>query len=193
MIIKPFVKYHIDQILIKEGNGIYTNDPKDSGGPTRWGMTEKVARAEGYKGDMRELPREFAFDVLLRKYWTKPGFYHLENLFPELSECCLDFGVVAGQANAGQFVQRMVNVLNRNERDYKDLKVDGIVGKITHDSVNAFLKKRGDEGRAVLLGGTVSLMSNYFITLAERRPKDEEYVYGWLLNRAIGKYVCLEK
>ena len=47
----------IDGIIEREGNGAYTNDPGDSGGPTRWGITEKVAKANGYTGDMRDLPR----------------------------------------------------------------------------------------------------------------------------------------
>lgn len=193
IVVAPHVKAQVDDILLKEGNGKFTNDPKDSGGPTRWGITERTAREEGYKGDMRELPREFAFNVYVLRYWQRPGFHLIHPVFSELAERCLDFGVVSGQKTAGMFVQRMLNVLNRNERDYKDLTVDGTIGKISMDAMNAYLTKRGQDGRKVLLGGAVSLMSNHFITLAERRPKDEEYVHGWLLNRAIGQIVCLGK
>ncbi|EJY0890163.1 hypothetical protein OE991_005197, partial [Escherichia coli] len=45
-----------DEVLGKEGG--YVNHPDDKGGPTKWGITEKVARAHGYRGDMRDLTRE---------------------------------------------------------------------------------------------------------------------------------------
>ncbi|EPA3167239.1 glycosyl hydrolase 108 family protein, partial [Yersinia enterocolitica] len=35
-----------EAILGKEGE--YVNHPDDKGGPTRWGITQKVARAHGY-------------------------------------------------------------------------------------------------------------------------------------------------
>jgi lysozyme family protein len=41
----------------------------DNGGPTMWGVTERVARAWGYKGDMQDLPRETAKLIAKQKYW----------------------------------------------------------------------------------------------------------------------------
>lgn len=46
-----------DQII--EGirkRGWLCRSPSDKGGPTRWGITQTIARAHGYTGDMRELP-----------------------------------------------------------------------------------------------------------------------------------------
>ena len=40
----------IDGVIGREGG--YSNHPADRGGPTRWGVTEAVARANGYRGDM---------------------------------------------------------------------------------------------------------------------------------------------
>ncbi|MCD9731087.1 hypothetical protein LVT16_28205, partial [Klebsiella pneumoniae] len=48
----------IEGILGKEGG--YIDHPSDKGGPTRWGITQTTARAHGYTGDMRNLPRETA-------------------------------------------------------------------------------------------------------------------------------------
>jgi lysozyme family protein len=45
----------IEGILGKEGG--YVNNPNDKGGPTRWGITQTTARAYGYSGDMKALPR----------------------------------------------------------------------------------------------------------------------------------------
>ena len=40
----------IDGILVMEGN--FSNNGKDKGGLTHWGITEAVARAHGYSGSM---------------------------------------------------------------------------------------------------------------------------------------------
>lgn len=176
----------INSTIQKEGNGQYTNDPKDSGGPTRWGVTETTARKFGYTGDMRELPRETAVMIYTSLYWVKPGFEAVSIFSEILAERLFDFGVLAGQSTAAKQLQRVINVLNRNGRDYPDLTADGKIGQVTINALKAFIQKRGDAGLKVLIGMVVSCQSVYLIELAEHRPKDEEYIYGWELNRAIG-------
>ena len=180
------INQFIDEIIEKEGGGTYTNDPKDSGGPTRWGITEAVAREDGYEGDMRYLPRERAVSIFRKRYWIDPGFHLVANEYPLLGERMLDFSVLAGQRTSSIKLQRCLNVLNRNGRDFPDIADDGWIGMVTISALKAFLKNRGQDGRKVLLGMVASLQSAYLIELAERRPKDEEYQFGWQLNRAIG-------
>ena len=43
----------IDDVIAVEGD--YSNHPADRGGPTRWGVTEAVARAHPYNGDALHL------------------------------------------------------------------------------------------------------------------------------------------
>ena len=43
----------IDDLIAREGD--YVNDPADRGGPTRWGITEAVARRHGYHDKMTQL------------------------------------------------------------------------------------------------------------------------------------------
>lgn len=46
--------------------GTYT---VDNGGPTMWGISQAVARANGYDGDMHDLPLETAKAIAKAKYW----------------------------------------------------------------------------------------------------------------------------
>ena len=62
----------IDALIEREGG--YADHPADKGGPTRFGITEAVARAHGYAGAMRELPREEAAAIYTRLYWLRPRF-----------------------------------------------------------------------------------------------------------------------
>lgn len=49
--------------------GMYSDHPNDPGGQTMWGVTARVARKDGYRGDMRDLPRERAKAIYRRLYW----------------------------------------------------------------------------------------------------------------------------
>jgi lysozyme family protein len=49
--------------------GGYSNHPDDPGGETMWGITARVARANGYDGPMRALPRETAKAIARKCYW----------------------------------------------------------------------------------------------------------------------------
>jgi lysozyme family protein len=49
--------------------GGYSNNPADPGGETMWGITKRVAVANGYTGPMRDLPLDTARAIAKRKYW----------------------------------------------------------------------------------------------------------------------------
>jgi len=55
----------------------------DNGGPTRWGVTEAVARKWGYTGDMKNFPEPTAKEIAQANYWTPFGcdFYPLPIAF----------------------------------------------------------------------------------------------------------------
>src|SRR3546814_10787624 len=53
-------------------SGGYVDHPNDRGGPTNFGITQAVARANGYLGEMRKLPRETAKAFYRAIYWAGP-------------------------------------------------------------------------------------------------------------------------
>ncbi|WP_417621950.1 glycoside hydrolase family 108 protein [Parasphingorhabdus sp.] len=177
----PDINTLIDAAIILEGD--FSDHPADRGGPTRWGVTEAVARAHGYAGDMRHFPRKKATEIYKRKYWERPGFDRIAQLAPHIAAELFDTGINMGTGTASRFLQRALNALNRNGRDYMDIAVDGQIGSKTLASVEAFVRRRGARGEAVLLKAIEALQGARYVELSEKRPANEAFLYGWLANR----------
>ena len=159
----------IDALIDREGG--YANHPADKGGPTCFGITEAVARAHGYRGPMRQLPREEAVGIYRRLYWLRPRFDAVATRCPRVAAELFDTGVNMGPAVAATFLQRALTALNRNGRDYPDLVPDGRIGAVTLAALDGFLGVRGkDSGETVLLRALEALQGERYLRLAERRP-----------------------
>ncbi|WP_447763091.1 glycoside hydrolase family 108 protein [Sphingopyxis panaciterrae] len=171
----------IDAVIDREGR--YVNHPADRGGATCWGITEAVARAQGYAGDMRNLPRSDAASIYRRLYWLRPAFDRVALRAPKIAAELFDTGVNMGTGTAAGFLQRALNALNRAARDYPDIAVDRDIGPRTLSALDGFLRARGAGGEIVLLRAMEALQGERYIALAERRPSQEAFLYGWLANR----------
>jgi lysozyme family protein len=171
----------IEDVIAREGG--FVDHAADRGGPTRWGVTEAVARANGHDGPMRTLPRSVAADLYRRLYWERPGFAQVAVRAPDLAAELFDTGINMGPAVAAGFLQRALNALNRGASDYADLRVDGAVGPATLAALDAFLASRGSLGEAVLVKACDALQGARYLDLAEQRPANEAFLYGWLANR----------
>lgn len=79
----------------------------DNGGPTRWGVTEAVARKWGYTGSMKELPEGVAKEIAEAKYWLPFGcaFYPLP----------VAFQVFDTAYNGGHPIQWLQEILATNQ------------------------------------------------------------------------------
>jgi lysozyme family protein len=89
-----------------------------------------------------------------------------------------------GPAVAATFLQRALSALNRDRKDYPDLVPDGRIGASTLAALDTFLKLRGKaSGETVLLRALDALQGERYLRLAERRPANEAFLYGWLANR----------
>lgn len=161
----------------------YSNNRSDSGGKTRWGITERVARANGYTGDMQELPFDFAKEVYRLQYWSLMNLDGVALISPRIAQELFDSGVNCGQCEAAQWLQQCLNVLNHRARDYADMTVDGLIGPLTLDALGTYLRERGTEGERVILTMLNCLQGAHYIDLATRREKDEEFIYGWMRGR----------
>lgn len=172
----------IDELIDREGG--FVSHPADKGGPTSFGITEAVARAHGYGGPMRLFPREEAATIYKRLYWLRPRLDEIASRSGRIAAELFDTGVNMGPAVAITFLQRALTALNRGGTDYPDLTPDGRVGTMTLCALDAFLGNRGKaSGETVLLRALEALQGERYLRLAERRPANEAFLYGWLANR----------
>lgn len=161
--------------------GGYVNNPRDSGGATRWGITAATARAYGL--DVRSLTPDQATHIYYVGYWQKLNLDGVASLSPAVAEELFDSGVNLGVVKAGIWLQRCLNVLNRHGQLWADLVVDGDIGAATLGALDTFFRVRGNRAEGVMLNMLNGLQSEFYIDLAERRPKDEEFQMGWQQNR----------
>lgn len=177
----------VDGIITREGD--YVDNPNDKGGKTRWGITEAVARHEGYAGDMRQLPREFAAKVYYAKYIRGPGFDKVAELSPiiafELADTYVNMGAgnVAAKDGPVFWLQQWLNIFNRQGVDYADTGVDGSIGDGTLSVLKSFLWRRGPEGAQTLAKALNCSQGHRYKGLCEARLANEEFAFGWIKNR----------
>jgi len=171
----------IDRVIGIEGG--FVDHPNDRGGATRWGITEDVARAYGYTGAMRDLPRPVAQEIYRKRYWLDTGLDRIAVDCPDLATHLFDVAVNMGASVPGAWLQRLLNALNRGGADYPDMVVDSRIGAMTVHALRLFMALRGPDGEGVLIKGIQTLKGTRYIALAEGDRSQETFLYGWLSNR----------
>ncbi len=177
------VQTYIAALMGREGG--YSDDPADAGGPTMFGITAAVALAYGYSGDMHDLPIETASAIYLSLYWTQPQFNQVDMIDGALGPKLLDAGVNCGPATASRWLQRALNALNDGGTRFPDLIMDGHIGPMTLQALRLFVAQRGEAGRAVLLFMVRAQQSVRYIEIAEAKPSQERFEFGWQRARAL--------
>jgi len=171
----------INEIIRVEGG--YSNDPSDSGGETKYGITKAVAESFGLTKPVKSLTKDDARLIYKSMYWDSLRLNEISEINEDLAFELFDTGVNLGIGASAKFLQRCLNVLNNKQEFYNDIKIDGAVGNNTVLTLQTFYKKRGDEGIDVLVNMLNCLQGAFYVELCERREKDEKYIYGWMVNR----------
>ena len=163
--------------------GEYSDDPNDSGGKTKFGITENVARAHGYTGDMKDLPLPLAKQIAKKAYWDVLRLDEIQELSEPIARELFDTCYNMGTAVAGAFLQRALNSLNRGGKDYEDIGIDGHVGTKTIWAFQRYIRKRGSLGETVLLRALNAQQGVRYMEIGEHKTTQEDYLFGWFANR----------
>lgn len=147
--------------------GRYVNDPDDRGGETKFGISKRAYP----ELDIKNLTIEQAKEIYLKDYWQECGLDAVENY--EIAHEIFDTGVNMGVVIAKKIFQKALNYLNRNQRDFPDLIVDGIIGRKTilaYDRVD----------KRILLKVLNGLQFMRYTQIVDYDPRQEKYFNGWM-------------
>ena len=156
-------KKFLDYIFEVEGG--FTDDENDRGGKTNWGITEEEAREFGYTGDMRNLTKDFAKNIYLKKYCLGNKLDKILNNKVALS--IFDWTVNSGR-NGIKNAQIAINQLTN-----ANLDVDGIIGNKTLEALNVADPEK-------FLEVYHNLQRIYYKGKVEADRTQEDFLAGWL-------------
>lgn len=164
----PEVEKLIENIIKVEGG--FVNDPSDSGGATRYGITIATLSAwrecEVTVDDVKKLTKDEAMDIYRAEYYFKPSIDSLPMaLQGHVLDCCINMGARGGV----KLLQQAINALGGS------IKVDGIIGPVTREQCAQCDHKQ-------LTNTLVDHRIKFYEELAARRPKDRRFLKGWLLR-----------
>ena len=166
-----------------EREGDYVERGAGEGGPTRFGITEAVARAHGFAGSMRLLPRDEATRIYTRLFWLRPRFDEIARRSARVAAELFDTGVNMGPAVPALWFQQVLNALNNGGKLYPDIAEDGDIGPATLAVFRAYRKARGAEADAVMLKALNALQGARYTELSRSRMASETFLFGWLRTR----------
>uniref|UniRef100_Q31HV3 Uncharacterized protein n=1 Tax=Hydrogenovibrio crunogenus (strain DSM 25203 / XCL-2) TaxID=317025 RepID=Q31HV3_HYDCU len=159
-----------------------SDNKNDSGGKTRFGITQAVASMHGFD-DVSKLTIQQAKSIYKSDYWDLLHLDNIDLLSDKIAFELFDTAVNMGVGTSGIFLQRALNSLNDQQRYFPDLKVDGIIGAKTIYALTIYKGVRQQKGVNVLLKILNSLQCVRYVELTEKREKDEDFLYGWVTNR----------
>ena len=176
---------------IREGG--YVNDSVDKGGETHRGVTRKYhpdwAGWKIVEQIKRDHPNDFvrrindneelatlAKDVYRKKYWAPIRGDEIPD--QHIANKVFDTGVNQGVARSVRYLQESLNLLNRNQKNYADIKMDGKFGDQTHTTLVKFLKL--EQNRPDYLLKALNLMqASHYIEIMRKDPTQERFARGW--------------
>lgn len=173
----------IDDVIAREQG--YVDHADDRGGPTNWGITQAVARANGFDGDMRDLPLSLAREIYRKRYIVRPAFDKVWLASAPIGDELIDTGVNMGPARAAEMLQRVLNAFNQQGSRYADLFVDGHIGEVSLDALRKYLRQRGADGARVMVCALNVLQGSRYFDIAESNPSQESFMYGWIRSRVL--------
>lgn len=158
-----FTQKALPLVLVFEGEE-FTNHPNDKGGPTKWGIIQKVYDAyrleKGLpKRSTKEIEIEEVQDIYFNKYWLPAKCELMEE---KLSVVNFDIAVNMGVGRATKFLQTALAVL-----------VDGDFG---NKSVEALKKSNQQE----IAKKVIQLRKDFYNKIVENNPSQSVFLKGWL-------------
>jgi lysozyme family protein len=166
--------------------GGYANNPADTGGETWKGIARKKhpdwpgwtiidkAKNGNFPANLHSVSglQDMVESFYKVKFWDYLKLDQVNN--QKIANELFDTSVNMGQGIAALFLQRSLNVSNRNGKEYADLQVDGSIGPVTINTLNSH--PRQEQVLKVLN----TLQGARYISICEANPSQEIFMTSWL-------------
>lgn len=146
----------------------YTNNPADSGGPTKYGITltdygrwcASQGRSVPTENDVKNLTEAEAIQIYKAFYWSPLGLDAVQN--QDVATAIFDMAVNLGLGKSVQLAQTSVGV-----------KADGKMGPMTIAKINATVAEQ-------FLAKFITLVQGHYIDVVLAKPARIVFLKGWL-------------
>ncbi|NJD23141.1 MAG: hypothetical protein FIA82_10815 [Melioribacter sp.] len=192
--------FEISYSLTNQLEGGYANDPDDKGGETYRGIARKFhPEWEGWKivdevkGQTRQrdggqvsnvesindvLDENEELHEMIKKFykeefWNKIQGDSITN--QSIANEVYDNAVNMGPDKSIEYLQRTINILNKNQLSYNDIPVDKSMGIKTLIALSACIKALGVKRIVNVING---FQVKHYLELMEKNPTQEKYI-GW--------------
>ena len=186
------------RFTIKHEGG-YANDPSDYGGETifgisrvhwpnwaGWKVVDTAKKKPGFPESLygnRDLDQE-VMKFYKKHFWDPNKCDVLAEGSLDVAAEVFDTSVNMGISRGAKFLQFALNVFNRDQKNYRDLKVDGKIGPATIGAFRQFLKH---DNPSLLMKAQLLQRGSFYVNLALAKSSQERFIRGWLNRLVIDK------
>lgn len=123
------------------------------------------------------------FDFYKAEFWDKMSGDNIRN--QRIAEELFDTAVNMGARRAVRFLQKALNALNRNQRSWQNIRIDGDLGPTTLKMLDIIEPTVYDRGSELSLDAeTLLKMLNvqqgmHYMNLMDKNESQEEFARGW--------------
>ena len=180
-------KQAFDLTMVHEGG--YSNDLTDYGGETYrgisriynplwdgWKILDKLKDNYLRNSKAASLALNESVQKLYKdKYWDK--FQGDLITSQKIANQLFNAGININPRKIRKFLQKALNCLNRNEKLFPNLEIDGVIGQKTIFALNNGVLEKD---WPYVLQIIKTLQANHYITRVLERPKQKRFTRGWL-------------
>lgn len=204
-----FIEAFEDLLRVEGG---YSNDPNDKGGETYAGIArnyhpdwegwtlidmmkdnlqdwkEKLNGRLDEGSDLKKAVKRF----YKKRFWD-PLHLDIDVAFPtkDIAATMFETAVHFGTKRGVEHLQNSLNKMNRDGKDFDDLKVDGVMGPKTKGALKAywstskFSTRSLDRNAEVLKFAIHGHIFCDYLDAIKRNPDQEKFLYGWIRGRLL--------